>query len=466
MALFGISAIAEEATLRGVKSAKTSLYDADPEHLWNRIHSTFMMRPAPDGLFYGGDRLEPLLWTESDYLLQGRAAEQAVAVLNELLRIGGERLIVDPVKRALLQRDLWLVASWLAGKDGRTAEQLEGLLARAIERLGLADEEIRKLPDNYRAAVDSRRFADSFDPGKPAQSFLPSNPFDPNGPWVSLGYGEGPTAPLHLSEDGSNRFTNSTFFVFLKLPGGRAATLTFLKELARNKPKLVVNPDAATKRQSPYSLPCDVPAWPRGTEVMLIRRALLINNQRKIVASPLTESVQLRVVVADAPASTKEILTHVNGGRYSNDHAGFEFRLQRKELFASQSGGLRDVTNDRDFKTGFNAHPFDQLALEDGVVDPKRQFPTQNLAPVVGQMCSNCHNYPGVYSFASMKGLVPPGRLLDPEETTTYLQRAHVPRPRSIAEVETAAVHTKQQQASWKTLSGFFMQPLPTQKKD
>jgi hypothetical protein len=199
---------------------------------------------------------------------------------------------------------------------------------------------------------------------------------------------------------------------------------------------------------------------------MLIRRALLINNQRKIVASPLTESVQLRVVVADAPASTKEILTHVNGGRYSNDHAGFEFRLQRKELFASQSGGLRDVTNDRDFKTGFNAHPFDQLALEDGVVDPKRQFPTQNLAPVVGQMCSNCHNYPGVYSFASMKGLVPPGRLLDPEETTTYLQRAHVPRPRSIAEVETAAVHTKQQQASWKTLSGFFMQPLPTQKKD
>ena len=36
-------------------------------------------------------------------------------------------------------------------------------------------------------------------------------------------HADGPVAPEHLSENGTNVFTSSAFLLFVKLPGGRAA---------------------------------------------------------------------------------------------------------------------------------------------------------------------------------------------------------------------------------------------------
>ncbi len=199
-----------------------AIYDIDPDHLWNRVHAAFMVRLGPDGRIYGGDRLEPLLWSNSRYLLEGKAADRAAAVLEEFLRDKGELLIDDPLKRAVLQRDLWLVANWLAGKpDDDARKRLGPLLAKVIRRLALTPEQIAKLPDNYAAAVASKQYADGFNAVKPERPYLPADIFTTDGPWVCVGPTDGPTAPLHLREGGGNPFTNSVFLMFLKLPNGR-----------------------------------------------------------------------------------------------------------------------------------------------------------------------------------------------------------------------------------------------------
>src|SRR5262249_27234982 len=158
---------------------------------------------------YGTDRLEPLLWLESEYLLDDKSAKHAVAVLEEFIRKKGETLLDDLTKRAVLQRDLWLVFNWLAlargGIDGSPPRKRPGaLLAKVIRRLALTPKQIAKLPDNYAAAVASKKNAGHFDPKKPERSYLPPDLFKSDGPWVPVGRTDGPTAPQHLNETGTN----------------------------------------------------------------------------------------------------------------------------------------------------------------------------------------------------------------------------------------------------------------------
>src|ERR1700741_163880 len=89
-----------------------AIYDPNPNHLWNRLFRQFYVRKAWDGKEYGGDVLDPLLWGGTHYLITGPSHEQALNVLDEFLSTHGEQLIADPVKRAMLQRDLWAVFEW------------------------------------------------------------------------------------------------------------------------------------------------------------------------------------------------------------------------------------------------------------------------------------------------------------------------------------------------------------------
>src|SRR5687768_14009448 len=74
-----------------------AVYHSDPDHLWNRVHAALLVRTGPDGRLYGEDRLEPLLWNESEHLLHGKSADRAVAVLGEFVREKGETLTDDPL---------------------------------------------------------------------------------------------------------------------------------------------------------------------------------------------------------------------------------------------------------------------------------------------------------------------------------------------------------------------------------
>src|SRR5437773_7749630 len=83
------------------------LYNDSPAHLWNRLHASLFVRVAPDGHEYGADRVDPLLWVGSTYLLQGPTHVQVVKLLKEFIDTRGEQLIRNPLKCAVLQRDLW-----------------------------------------------------------------------------------------------------------------------------------------------------------------------------------------------------------------------------------------------------------------------------------------------------------------------------------------------------------------------
>jgi hypothetical protein len=144
----------------------------------------------------------------------------------EFVRERGEALVDDPVKRAILQRDLWLVANWLAARPEDERDKLLEPITAAIGLLALTSDQIARLPDTYAAAVASGAFAAAFDSDAPDRSYLPPDLFNPAGPWVCVGRTDGPTSPEHLAANPrilrqDNRFTNSTFLTFLKLPAGR-----------------------------------------------------------------------------------------------------------------------------------------------------------------------------------------------------------------------------------------------------
>lgn len=448
---------------------RVDIYNRDPSHLWNRVHAALLVRKGPDHKLYGIDRLEPILWGDSDYLLQGKRAEEVAAVLEEFVQKRGETLMEDPLRRALFQRDLWLVANWAAESGGDGAEKLLQRLVPVIQRVALTREQIGQLPDNYALAVAAGKIPARFDAAKPQQGFLPRELWQADGPWVSLGRPQGPTAPMHLQN--GNAFNNSAFFIFLNLPRGSAATQEFVKQLAAfDKPLYVPNTDPETQR-SYQNLPNPaLPQWPQGTEVVLLRRALLIDTQGKAVASPLTESVQVRVMRVDTPPLTGEMLKKLESGlsgdivnglappgplnRAADAQAFAEFQLSRRELLTGRAGGLRDVSQVRDFKTGFNAHTWDEFSSSRSDYD--RPFP-ERVQPFINQQASSlgCHRYPGVYSFSSFHSMFPfalQRKLSTSEDDEGYFPKSSRLLAKSISEVEQAPVAFKAEQRGWKAL--------------
>src|SRR5262249_22255296 len=143
--------------------AKAAIYDPNPQHLWNRLYAALYVRTTPDGKTYGEDELDPLLWPSSKYLLTEPRHQRAIALLDEFHTKNGEKLIPDPLKRALLQRDLWAIFDWLADPDAEYQREtgtlmaerrkLQVRLARVIRRLALPADQLQALPDNYAAAV-------------------------------------------------------------------------------------------------------------------------------------------------------------------------------------------------------------------------------------------------------------------------------------------------------------------------
>jgi hypothetical protein len=79
-------------------------------------------------------------------------------VLEEFLRTHAENEIRDPIKRVLLERDLWAVFDWSASStDDRLSQsrELQVRLAEVMRRLALTTDEIKSLPETYSQALAS-----------------------------------------------------------------------------------------------------------------------------------------------------------------------------------------------------------------------------------------------------------------------------------------------------------------------
>jgi hypothetical protein len=414
-----------------------AVYDQNPDHLWNRLYRQFYVRWGADGSEYGDDELDPLLWGETKYLRRGPSHEQAIRVLDEFLSKHGEKLITDPLKHAVLQRDLWAIFEWLSavGSPQAADKKLAEKIVAVMRRLALPRREIESLGDTYAAAIAAETYAARYDPRHPETAFLPVDVFGPGGEWVCLGTEDGQGAPAHTRFFGGR----SVFLVFLRLPGGRQATLDYLKQIAGFPNRLIRNPGGfypllrhgnGSAGAAPDALVPnpDLPQFPPGTEVALVRRMVLIDEEGELVPSNLTESVQIRAF-REMPSRADWL-----AGRSERLQDVFEFRLSRRQLFAGQSGGLRAITPDDRGLSQFLTMPMDPLEMH---------FESQPQR--VLQSCEGCHGAPGIQSMLSPRTIWG-----EPNGSATALLAS------SPADQTASTIAWKRKQANWSALKDLW----------
>jgi hypothetical protein len=377
MALFAsASSLGAPAGETRRNAPSVTIYDPDPNHPWNRVHACLLVRRANDDSEYGADTLDPLLWRETKHLLTGDSHRRALECLDEFLKGHAEKSITDPLKRAVFQRDLWAVFDWAAFGGNHPSTQRRALLARlalAMHRVALTPEEIRRLPETYSEAVASHHFSVEYSSTSPHRAFLPPTLFQPDGPWIGLsGYSDEPTAIGHFSG-------RSRFLIFMRLPGGREATLRYVRSLrsSTEPPSL----------DGGRGLNLKLPQFPAGTEVALVRQMMLIDANGNLTPTAVTESVQLRVYhdVTSGPA-----VVNFENGPASHDQDSFEFRLSRLALFTRRDGGLIPAQpGEKEFPALFT--------FGDDPIENARAL-TQRRAIL---SCIACHSDSGIHSVPS-----------------------------------------------------------------
>ncbi len=351
---------------KSASRVEETLYDPDPKHPWNRLHRFLHSRTMQDGKVYDQEDLEPPLLPSSKFLTEGASYREAMALLDAFLKERAVARIEDPLKRALLQRDLWAVFATLSGaarkkyRDGPTGRpELAGIedpgdtelpqrsqrrevqmrLAQIMRQVALTPAEIEALPDNLAIAVKAGTYPTSFDPKHADRPFLPPDLLDSDGPWLAVANPDrmdGLAAPEHV------RFTKgrSLFLVLVRSPEGRKTTEASVKKLE----------------------------FPTGTQVALLRRMFLIDTTGTLRPTRLTESLQLRVFQEP-----------------HRSHPVFEFVLRRADLFAQRQGGLQPVGEEEVLYFNFGG-----LGGEVGRPDPfeeRRHRQPQALM----KSCMACH---------------------------------------------------------------------------
>jgi len=368
-------------------AALPAVYSPQPYHMWNRLFRLFYVRSTPDGRSYGGDELDPYLWMETRYLLSGQSHHDAKKLMQQFLDQHAEQLVRDPLKRAMLQRDLWAVYDWLEKDYGQSKEnrpEFRRLLGEIIRRLALSEDEIGKLPDNYRIALDAKEFPTEDDVNHREAAFLPDL-FKPDGPWVCVGKSDDlPVASLHLSVFKGR----SAFLVFLNLPGGRKETVAYLEKL-RAVPSHWTTMAGFREGSGPRVRAPQPPQFPLGTKFTLVRQMVLLSETGKFIPAHITESVQLRVYRNIDPAVIGMNLSH-----FQEAQDVFEFRLDRQTLFAGKSGLRRLDAEEKDLPT-FLSHGIDPFESS------RPPYDLQPYGNVVLRSCVACHYDPGVQSFIS-----------------------------------------------------------------
>jgi hypothetical protein len=401
------AALALSLAASGAAAAQAGPYAAAPDDPFNILHRALFLRVALDGRAFGIDEPEPLLWPWSTYLLKPPRHDAACAALRAFCETcdRGDAHVGDPLRRALLQRDLWAVFDWVAaerrpeGAAPRAA--LEPLLAAAIERLLLTEAELHALPDNYAAAVASGAFAPEPGAAGREHEWLPADLLAADGSWVAVlapAAAQPGVPPSHaLQAEG-----RSVFSVHLRLPGGREATLGYLEKVAAfpdacvQKPAAFPPPEetAGAAQLEPRLNPA-LPQFPAGTAVALVRRLLLPSREGTLVPTRLVESVQIRVFreVVVPPLRQDDLVDR----DWTADQQVLEFELFRAPLLAGEHGGLVPVKPGERRLQLFGTHGGDPLEALPG--ESLADAPQVHLAT-----CINCHGAPGIVSVNTFTG--------------------------------------------------------------
>jgi hypothetical protein len=356
-------------------------YSQDRNFIWNRVHRRLLERKTSDGKILGCDEVDLLLWASTKHVLVEPAYSESVRLLDEFIDSHAERLVRDPLRRAIFQHDLWAFFDWLTLPAEPQAypeqrEQLEWRIAKIIKAVALSRSEIEQLPDNLAGLRRTR----------PAGE-LPELP-DTSAGWVLVGRDDGePPAQFHSTFVDQR----AVFLVYLKLPDG-AQTSAYLEQLRSYSRTRGAKEDCLQR-------PCRPPQFPVGTQVALIRRAMLIDTSGQPVCSPITESIQLRRY-REVPAIPNGYLIHRDTTQRSRvPQPVAEFRWRRALLLAGKPS-LHQVGED---ETAFDGGGMIQMEQPFGFDYVERYGDTKHL-PL--RFCAGCHEGPGVTSFMSYAQLV------------------------------------------------------------
>jgi hypothetical protein len=429
IAIFLGAALVSTGCAKAGPADGSTIYDSNPDHLWNRLNKTLFERTAQDGEHYGLNQLDILYWGRTTNLLAGASHQQALAVLNEFINKHGEKLVQDPLKKALLQRDLWALFDWSVrmgnGDFAVARKELQQRLAITIQRLELTTNEIASLPDNY-ALAEKNNLTD-----------LPRGLFNTNGVWINITI---PNAlglvPAHELSFGGR----STFMVLFHDANGRKAGLNYLKQLHSVEPMFV----ASGNTNEPITMN-HFPQFPASSQWSLARRMRVIDADGKIQTTHVVESIQLRTYLRLGKPDYVEV-TNVDGRVDSQTippQQFNEFQITRPSaemisLGQKERGFIKIL-----FSNGLDPFEFSGFGSE-------RSSIARNDLPIALQTCFQCHSGPGIYSVNSFTRVF---SLELPRAETTEMVESDGTRGD-----EEEFFSLKESRADWGLLQGLWMQ--------
>ena len=373
--------------------APLAVYDADPNHVWNRLFSTLYIRPrllpasaaqAAAVRYEGGDVIEFLAWGQTEYWSTEDMCTKLNPLLDEFLDSERSPKIHDPLKRIVLQHDLWAAYDHLIDLNNRRIGDFQTLqrrdtlcrqLARCIQRLTVSASEIEQLPDTYTLAVRSGEFVPEHN-NDSSVNYLPFGLLSRPDEWVEM---DAYFPDMH--EDIMDRFISlharsfmgrSHYRIFYRFPEGRQQVVAYLKELE--------NSSIDWKYAAQFGflqLRNDAPQIPLGTEVLLLQQMIVLNDEMKPVPTNIVESVQFRAYL------------NIDGGSTPATNTGvgmnvLDYRMKRRLLFNSLNSG------------GLEREPEEELQYRVAIDGSKPTAPDWGFADkaVLFQQCADCHMSP------------------------------------------------------------------------
>lgn len=243
---------------------------ADP---YDTLYDVVMIRKSADGKAFGRNEVGPLIYGRSKVPFDDETFPKLTAALMRFNALSQKKIeSYGTIKRALLQRHLWVVFdATIPRPDSQQPTQMvnrrssQKILATLIRRVALTKDEILALPDTRAATIESGGNSQTHDPTDRFKPFLPADLYAKDSSWVCLGKVD------HYNTDHAriDRW-RSVFVQFVRLPGGREATLEYIKKLNGRE------------------------VFPVGTQFALIDQAFLISDRGELVLSPFINSIQLR----------------------------------------------------------------------------------------------------------------------------------------------------------------------------
>jgi hypothetical protein len=256
---------------------------ADP---YDVLYDVLMTRYGSDGKAYGANESSPSIFKESNFPFDDKTYQKFNAALDAFGAFPQEKIeAYSDIQRALMQRHLWHVFDatipfrWIQDKSGQAIwsmshssrrDAVRPKIASLIQRLALTKAQILALPDTRAVTVESGGFSRRHDPGDPFKPFLSADLYSKESSWVGIGFDADPPAPFHQNK---LKF-RSAFLTFMRLPGGRVATLEYMKKMTGLR----------EKREQ----------FPVRTQFALIEQAFLISDEGEMILSPLIVSISLR----------------------------------------------------------------------------------------------------------------------------------------------------------------------------